>query len=43
MGIFRNIFWGAKTIARTSFYMGSIYTFLAYYYVQEVKFKLGDS
>ena len=43
MGLFRNIFRGTKTIIRTSCYLGGIYSFLAYFYVQEIKYQLNDS
>ena len=43
MGLFRNIFWGAKTLLKTSFYVGTTYTFLSYFYVQEVKHRLEDT
>ena len=43
MGLFRNLFWGFKTMIRTSFYVGSTYTFLSYFYVQEIKYRLEDT
>ena len=43
MGLFGNIFRGTKYLFKTSFYFGSFYTFLAYFYVQEIKYKLGDT
>ena len=43
MGLFSNLFWGAKTLIKTSFYVGTTYTFLSYFYVQEVKYRLEDT
>jgi len=43
MGLFRNLFDGAKTIIKTTVYSASLYTFFAYFYVQEVKHRLGDT
>ncbi len=43
MGLFSNLFKGTKYLLKSSFYLGSIYTFFAYFYVEEVKYRLGDA
>jgi hypothetical protein len=43
MGILGTLWKGFKTITRTSFYVGSMYTFLAYFYVEEIKYRLKDT
>jgi hypothetical protein len=42
MGLFGNIFRGAYRLSRAGFYLGSVYTFFGYFYVQEIKHRLGD-
>ena len=43
MGILRTLWRGFKAITRSTFYLGSMYTFLAYFYVEEIKYRLKDT
>lgn len=37
------MFRAVKVTSKYSFYVGSVYTFFGYFYVQEIKHRLGDS
>ena len=43
MGILRTLWRGLKAITRSTFYLGSMYTFLTYFYVKEIKYRLKDT
>lgn len=43
MGIFRTLFSAMKSTAKYGFAFTGMYTFCGYFYVQEIKHRLGDS
>ena len=43
MSLFRFLWKTTSAITRTTFYLGGLYTFFAYFYVQEIKYRLGDN
>ena len=43
MSLLNKVFWGVKTVVRTSLYLGTAITFFSYFYVQNIKYKLGDT
>ena len=43
MGIFRALFSGVKRTSKYALSLTALYTFFGYFYVQEIKYRLGDS
>lgn len=43
MSLFRKLFRAVKITSKYTLYLGGVYTFFGYFYVQEVKHRLGDS
>lgn len=43
MSLFRKLLRAVKATSKYSFCLGGVYTFFGYFYVEEVKHRLGDS